>query len=385
MSDAEDQDVVNEQIANKDNRVLDHQLFVKGGGPHPLSRPDRLLVVGQEYRPPFYGHVSFFGLKDHLISPYTTGYEGTAIESLYPSNTDMLRKARAQGATVGYVHAFKGESDPLLAEDLGQAKGFVVDAALGTTDTIEWSEAARAAFFPWYATINCGLRVAAAGGEDSITSLHFSKLVGSFRTYVHTGVHTGARGLEMRAWFDGLRQGKSFVTNGPLLELTINGAMPGEEVRLPAGGGSVELEARLRSIVPLEKVFLVGNGRVIEELQLEAGRRTLHSKKPLKVLQSGWYHLRAEGKPGERYPLDAAYALAFTNPIWITVGEQPVRSKAAAEYCLQWIDKLKALAEAWPGWRSQREKDHVYAQFEEARRVYQRLAAEAAAAAGEKR
>jgi hypothetical protein len=376
MSEAEDQDIVNEQVANKDNRVLDHQLFVKGGGPHPLSRPDRLLVVGQEYRPPFYGHVSFFGLKDHLISPFATGYEGTAIESLYPSNTDMLRKAKAQGATVGYVHAFKGDGDPLAA-DLGQAKGYVVDAALGTTDTIEWSEAGRAGFFPWYATLNCGLRVAAAGGEDSITSFHYSRLVGSFRTYVYTG----ARGLDMHAWFEGLRRGKSFVTNGPILELSLDRSLPGEDVRLPAGGGSVELEARVRSVVALAKVLLVFNGRVVDELPLESDRRNLEVRKSLKVARSGWYHLRAEGNPGEQYPLDAAYAQAFTNPVWVTVGDQPPRTKRAAEYCLKWIDVLEKMAEDWPGWRSQKEKDHVYAQFEAARRVYRQLAAEATAPA----
>ena len=113
MSEAEDQDVVNELIANKDNRILDYQFFVPGGGPHPLSTEDQILVVGEEYRPPFYGHVFMLGLEDHLISPFTTGYEGTAIESLYPSNTDMFRKAKEQGATVGYVHAFRGEEDPL--------------------------------------------------------------------------------------------------------------------------------------------------------------------------------------------------------------------------------------------------------------------------------
>ena len=130
MSAAEDQDIVLEQIANKDNRILDHQFFVPGGGPHPLSRRDMTLVVGQEYRPPFWGHVFMFGMRDHLLSPFTTGYEGTAIESLYPSNTDMFRKAKAQGASVGYVHAYGGERDPLEAE-LGGAKGAMVDAALG--------------------------------------------------------------------------------------------------------------------------------------------------------------------------------------------------------------------------------------------------------------
>ena len=157
MSAAEDQDVVNEQVANKDNRILDYQFFVPGGGPHPASTPEHLVVVGQEYRPPFYGHVFMFGMRDHLLSPFTMGYEGTAIESLYPSNTDMFRKAKAQGATVGYVHTFGGEADPLHG-NLGGGKGFLVDAALGTTDAVEWSEAARAGFFPVYAAWNNGLR-----------------------------------------------------------------------------------------------------------------------------------------------------------------------------------------------------------------------------------
>ena len=55
-----------------------------------------------------------------------------------------------------------------------------------------------------------------------------------------------------------------------------------------------------------------------------------------------------------------------------------MRSAAAAEYCLKWIDKLQQMAEAWPGWRSQKEKDHVYAQFDEARAVYRKFLQEAA-------
>ena len=194
MSEAEDQDLVLEQVANKDNRILDYQYFEPGGGPHTTSTLERLVVVGQEYRPPFYGHIFMFGMRDHLLSPFTMGYEGTAIESLYPSNTDMLRKAKAQGATVGYVHAFGGERDPLDG-NLGGGKGFIVDAALGTTDAVEWSDASRAGFYPLYAVWNNGLRITATGGEDSISNLHRSKLVGSVRTYVHTGT----RGLDMGA------------------------------------------------------------------------------------------------------------------------------------------------------------------------------------------
>ena len=372
MSAAEDQDLVLEQVANKDNRVLDHQHFVPGRGPHPLSTPERILMVGQEYRPPFWGHVFMFGLEDHLISPFTTGYEGTAIESLYPSNTDMLRKAKAQGATVGYVHAFAGEPDPLPA-GLGGAKGFMVDAALGTTDAVEWSGAGRAGFFPVYAVWNNGFRVTAVGGEDSISALHRSKLVGSVRTYVHTG----GRGLEAEAWFAGLRAGRAFVTTGPLVEFTVNGTMPGDELRLPEGGGPVTLSARVRSITPLEKAVVVFNGEVIEEIPFSGDRRRLEARRTLRAASSGWYHLRVEGSPADRHPLDAAYAQAFTNPVWVIVGSQPVRSRAAADYAVGWIDTLQQMAEPWPGWRSQKEKDHVFAQFEEARRIYIRRGMEA--------
>jgi hypothetical protein len=371
MSDAEDQDVVNVQIANKDNRILDHQFFVPGGGPHPVSTRERLVVVGQEYRPPFYGHVFMFGLRDHLISPFTTGYEGTAIESLYPSNTDMFRKAKIQGATVAYVHAFGGEADPLKG-GLGGGKGYMVDAALGTTDAVEWSSSGCAGFYPWYATLNNGLRIAAIGGEDSISNLHRSKLAGSVRTYVYTG----PRGLDMQAWFEGLRRGHVFVSTGPLVELTVNGRMPGEEIQLPAAG-QVEVEVHVRSIVGLDKLLVVSGGQVIDEIPAEGDRLRFDLKRSYPIQRSGWLHVRVEGKAEDRYPLDAAYPQAFTNPVWITVAGQPVRSRAAAEYSMAWIDRLKTMAQAWPGWRSEKEQAHVFAQFDEARAIYERLAAEA--------
>ena len=372
ISEAEDQDLLLHQIANKDNRILDYQFFVPGGKAHPLSTEERLVVVGQEYRPPIWGHVFMFGMKEHLISPYANGYEGTGIASSYPSNTDMFRKARKQGAWVGYVHSFRGETDPLEA-GLGGAKGMMVDAALGTMDAVELSTASRAAFFPLYAVWNNDLRVSVCGGEDSISDLHWSKQVGSFRTYVHTG----DKGLDMNAWFDGLKSGHAFVSGGPLLEFTVNGKMPGESIKLSENGGTVRIDAKIQSITPLEKVLLVSNGEVIEEIQLGENRRNVEYSKHLRVEESGWYHLRAEGKMEDRFPLDTLYAQAYTNPVWITVGGKPIRSEESAEYSLRWIDKLEAIMDADPGWRSQKEKEHVFAQFEEARNVYRQFAKEA--------
>ena len=375
MSAAEDQDIVNELIANKDNRILDYQYFVPGGGPHPLSTAERILMVGQEYRPPFYGHVFMLGLRDHRISPYTTGYLGTGIESLYPSNSDMLRKARTQGATVGYVHAFPGDADPL--EDtllpLGLGKGYIVDAALQTTHALEWSWPARAGFHPWYATLNNGLRVTAVGGEDSITDLHRTKLVGSVRTYVFTG----DAGLDMQAWFQGLREGRAFVSAGPLLDFSVDGKIPGQTVRLAEAGSRLEIKLEVQSIVPLSKAELIFNGDVMETMSFDGDQTLLDLVREVTVDRSGWFHLRVERLPDERYPLDAAFAQAFTNPIWVLIGDQPVRDAESARYCLRWIDKLQGMADEWPGWRSEKEQEHVDRQFEEARQIYRRFESEA--------
>ncbi len=370
MSEAEDQDVVAEQIANKDNRILDHQFFVPGGGAHPLSRPDMVLVVGQEYRPPFYGHVFMFGMTDHLISPYVTGYEQTAIESLYPSNTDMFRKAKAQGAITGYVHSFF-TGDPLEG-NLGGAKGYIVDTALGTSDAIEWSTP-QDGYPPVYAVWNNGFRSTMVGGEDSISDLHATPLVGSMRTYVRT---PDGR-LSMEGWFEGMRAGNAFISSGPLLDVTVDGRIPGEDVEM-VSGGEVSVAIRAWGVVPMRSAVIVMNGEVVEEIPFEGDRLSIDVERTVPVERSGWIHVRVEGDPEDRAPLDTSYPLALTNPVWITVGGAPIRSRSATDYALRWIDKLQDMAEEWPGWRSDAEKAHVYAQFDEARAIYRARGEEAA-------
>lgn len=168
------------------------------------------------------------------------------------------------------MHPFLGEVDPLEG-NLGGGKGFMVDAALGTTDALEWSDANRAEFYPLYAASNNGLRVTATGGEDSISSLHRSKLVGSVRTYVYTG----NAGLTMEALFDALKRGRAFVSLGPLLEMAIGTAMPGDTLALPASGGEVTITGRLRSVTDLEELALVCNGEQVERFPLRSNANSL--------------------------------------------------------------------------------------------------------------
>jgi hypothetical protein len=62
--------------------------------------------------------------------------------------------------------------------------------------------------------------------------------------------------------------------------------------------------------------------------------------------------------------------------VWLEVDGQPIRNGASADYALRWIDKLQQMADAWPGWRAEKERAHVFAQFDEAREVYRRFVRE---------
>jgi TolB protein len=371
MGRAEGLRVVCALAANKDNRILDWEHFVPGGGEHPISRNSTpLLIVGEEYRPPWWGHTFLIGMRDHLISPFLTGYEGTAIESLYPTNSDMFAKAKAQGAITGYVHAFGGAGDP-LERGLGGAREFPVDVALGTVDCLEWSSSSRASLTVWHHALNNDFPVAAAGGEDSSSSLQRHTLLGSVRTYAYLG-----KGLTARGWIDAVGRGRSFVSNGPLIEFTVENRIPGERIHLPPQGGSLNMEARLWSMVPVTRMVIYHNGKIWKEVRLEGTRREAYLHERVTVSESGWFALEAEGAPVPGLA-DVSYPQALTNPVRVYVGDHKIRSRASAEYFIAWIDKLRQAADAQPGWRSAAEKERVFREFDQARSVYAERAAEA--------
>jgi TolB protein len=374
---AEGVTMLSSPIPDRPHDLTERDFWTLKASAHPVSAPDAQLLLGQEHRPPFFGHIMSFGASGMLetLAPVTIGYEPPAGSSLKRTNTDVLRDMRARGGITSYVHAFSGEGDPMQA-GLGIGKAFPVDAALGLVDTLEWAAASRGSFVPWYAALNNGLRVAAIGGEDSITNLHISRLTGCVRTYVYLGDTP----LTPAVWWEAAKAGRSFVTTGPLVELTVGGERPGGTVSLSAGG-PVQAAVRVRSITPLQRVQLVVNGESVQDIPLDATRTSVDWNGPISISRSGWLHLRAEGLPAERAPLDAVYAQAFTNPVWVRVADKPVRDAAAAKYFLQWIDRLQIMADAWPGWSSAEERTHVFGQFDEARAVYKRFAEEASPAA----
>jgi hypothetical protein len=270
------------------------------------------------------------------------------------------------------VHPWN-EGDPLEA-DLGGAKGFPVDVALGTLSYLElWSTAGEGGLIPWHHALNNGFKVPVTGGEDSISSMHRTRLVGATRGYFFLGPAK----LSWENFRDALLEGRGFVTNGPLLALTVDGKLPGAEIHLPAGGGSVRVHASLQSIAPVDRLELVSNGAVVERIPLPADRRKAEIVRDIPMRRSGWLTLQAIAA-NATHPIEDSRPMATTNPVYVLVGGAPIRSAASADYFVRWIDKLTEMAATHPGWRSQREKEHVLGQFREARAVYVRRRAEAA-------
>jgi TolB protein len=368
LAEAEWLNVIGEKVANKDHRIFDHQYFT--GAAHKLSTSTQLLSFGEEYRPPFYGHINFVNLTKNLISPFTTGYEGSGIESLYPSNTDLFRLARQQGAIGGYVHPWS--RDPESA-GYAVARGFPVDLALGSFTYLE--VLTRSTHFThtapvWHRALNCGFKITASAGEDSILNLNATAIMGSSRVYAYLG-----SGLSWNAWVEAIRAGRTFVTNGPLLQFEVNGQIPGGEIQLPASGGSVSAVAQLDTTVPVEKMEIFWNGKPVETIPVASGAQTLRIEKTLLVKESGWLTLRARG--GSSHPVDDDYVIAETSPVYVYVDKRPIRSKEDADYFVHWIDSITKQAQEHPGWRSDKERTHVLAQFAEARAVFEQRAREA--------
>ena len=369
MASAEDLDVIGEKIANKDNRIFDHQFF-DGAYDVERSTEERLLSWGQEYRPPFYGHINFINLTKHLISPFTTGYEDTAIDSLYPSNTDMFRLARKQGALGGHVHPFASTPETV---GYANARTFPVDLALGTFDYLEVMTGANYAKHTskvWHRALNCGFRVTPSGGEDSISNLHRTPALGAARVYADLGGK-----LEWARWVDAIREGRTMITNGPLVWMTVDGQGPGGEVQLPAGGGSVEVQATMETAFPVDRVELIFRGEPVQSIPVTDGGRLAKWRGRVPVERSGWLTLRAlTDKPV--HPIDDDNLHAETAAVYVLAGDEPIRSREDSEYFVRWIDAITRQAEEHRGWRSDKEKAHVLGQFAEARRVLLERAAQ---------
>jgi hypothetical protein len=153
------------------------------------------------------------------------------------------------------------------------------------------------------------------------------------------------------------------------VEFSLAAKGPGEEIRLPKGGATLQARARLASIVPLDHLEIIGNGKVVADLPLSVDRRSASADRGIPVTKSGWYLLRAYAERSE-HPILDIYPFGTTSPVYVIVGNEPVRSSDDAEYFLAWIDRLEKAAREHKGWNTPAERDGVLGDIAKARAVY---------------
>jgi len=118
-----------------------------------------------------------------------------------------------------------------------------------------------------------------------------SMLLGGIRTYAQLG----ERELTYENWMEAIRAGNTFATVGPLASLTVEGVSPGGTVRLPTGGGTVEVEWQVESLrVPIERVEVVAGGLVHADTTA-GGALSARGTTRVEVGASTWIALRVRG------------------------------------------------------------------------------------------
>lgn len=364
---AENLAIVEDLVVNKEQRIPDMAYF----SPEldSASTADHLLLHGQEFHTSYWGHLGLLSLSKNFILPGYAAYPNTAAASLYPANANVADMAHSQGALVGYVHPFDVLPDPV--KDTSLTAELPADVAVGKVDYIEvlgFSDHKSTAEV-WYKLLNCGFRLPAAAGTDFMGN--YASLrgpVGLNRVYAEGPVGS----LRIGPWLESIKKGNTFATNGPLLRFSLGGERIGGEVHLEKSQ-EVRFTAEMHSLVPVDHLQIVCNGKLARELATDNDRTSAHVNGSIPIETSGWCILRAFSDKAE-YPILDLYPYATTSPIYVSVEGAPLQSSTDASYFVTWIDRLIAAAGSNTAWNTDAEKESVIALLQEARGKYAKMA-----------
>lgn len=280
---------------------------------------DVLLAPGQENpRTWLLGHGLVFGASEYLDPGES-----------YLVYQPVWERAASQGAVSGYAH--------------WNPPGALVDAPTGRVEVLEVLQFDTANYDVLYDLWSLGLMVTPIAGTDFPC---IGDLPGADRFYAKVG-----RSFTWERWLSAVRDGKTFVTNGPLLELEVRGAEVGERVKLD-GPGPVDVRARVRFDPTRDDVRaleLVHDGVVVHRVTAPSGLGEMSFSTSVPVERSGWLALRSAGVKLDRRPhadrlRDSA---SHTGAVWLRVagsppGTGPVARRIAAR-ARQEMSELKEL------------------------------------------
>jgi hypothetical protein len=355
-------------------RVYDREAFEACVGDDlPWSSAERVARFSVEYRNDLLGHVHALGLAGRPAR-YHSGHDGSDEPFDWPPNAAVCAELRRLGATVAYTHpVFSPLDDGTPAQAFAfprsvEARELVADAALGLVDSVDLigpSDVEGTAVL-YHHLLSCGLRLAATVGTDVWLSYSrgplFSNPPGWGRVYADL---RGAP-LSVAAFADAVRAGRTLATNGPFLELLVDGHGPGEVVQADHGR-RLPVTVRCQG-VGVERLELVGPDGVLAEAAEPGGGAAPAIDTAVEVDGSLWLCAVARG-PGHPSVLGPV-VFAHTSPVWVEVGGRPVRRPASARWLLDWLDRFQALVGEHGRFSDDGQRAEVVAVIDRARRWY---------------
>ena len=276
-------------------------------------------IAGTHFKQPAWGREGRFARDGHVLvsgqeDPRTVQRGHTIHHNIQqPVHLDpdayflyhqVFEELRQQGGVSGYAH---------LGELFNGRRGLALDVPFGIVDFIEVLQGGRLFSEVWYSFLNLGYKVLPVAGADF--PYFGPTLPGVERTYVKV---EGAFSAD--AWFAAFGEGRVYVSNGPLLELTVNGREMGAELRVERGTRlEIVAEARLNpDIDELARLELIVLGDVAAEAEA-GGQHRVGLQTTLTADRSMWVAIRALGARQEPRNMTVAHSA----PIYVVVDNQP--------------------------------------------------------------
>jgi hypothetical protein len=289
---------------------------------------EHLVRVGTENRQHVLGHISLLGYRGGIIAPMTTGGPdesalGDPVEILL---SEWAAACRGKGGIVVIPHFPNPRAEHAAAIVAGNVDGIEM-TAWGDL----YSGISPYSLSDWYRYLNCGYSVAAVGGTDKMSA---DTAVGTVRTYARI---PEGKPFTYEEWMEAVRRSETFVTYGPLLELSVDGRPMGSRLGIGPSGGTLDVAWRAESVtVPMSRVECVVNGEIRHSQSVDPDRAQGHWS--VKIDRSSWVALLVRG----RYPDKPEIVAAHSSAVMIEVGAGPFFAAADALTILEQIEGAMA-------------------------------------------
>ena len=292
-----------------------------------------LVVMGSENRQNMLGHIGLLGAS-RAVLPMASGGSpearlGDPLGWLIADWADAVRAQRGLAVAVHFPLPYAEVAADIVA---GKIEAVEMQALTPGVDGPSIRE--------WYRFLNCGFRLPVVGGTDKMTA---EIPLGAIRTYARL---ESGRELSFEAWADAVRAGRTFVSSGPFVALTVEGREPGDVVFLGTDGGTVEVKATASAALPvIEGLELVHDGAVVASTNAPAGADHLDLTERVSVTRGGWLAARVTSSR----LIQSAFATAMgahTSPVYLEVPGRPPFDAADAAVIGTIIDGARTWVES---------------------------------------